>query len=149
MSRRQALADANRARDIRRVQEQAALQALQRQQRVVAEARQDLDREIETHAGNEAEWAAALDRPSVDVGVLGLWRMTTEMSRDQVRAAEQTVAAEDEAATAHRQSWAARLQAADAVQSVASAAARQVRRATEERALLTADDALRFRRPRS
>lgn len=148
MSRRQDLADAIRARDIRRVQEQAAHQALQRQQRVLADARLALDRRIDVHAENQAEWAAVLDRTTVDPGVLGLWRMTTEISRDEVTAAERTVTNEDETAAACHRSWAARLQAADAVEAVSRAAARQVRRAAEEQALLSAEDAVRFRRPR-
>lgn len=149
MSRRQVLADANRARDIRRLQEQAALQALRRRQRVATEARQDLDRHADIHAGNEADWSAALNRRSVDIGVLHLWRATTAVSRERVRTAEQVVTTEDEAVDAHRQSWAGWSRLADAAGTMADTAARMVRRAAEERALQTAEDLLRFRRPRT
>lgn len=148
MSRRQVLVDANRARDIRRLQEQAALQALQRQQRVAAEAHQDLDEQVEAHAANEAEWAAALTRPSVDIGVLGLWRATAAVSRERVRTANEAAAQEDEAVDGHRQSWAGRSRQADAAESVASKAARVVRRAADEQGLQSAEDLLRFRRLR-
>lgn len=148
MSRREILADANRARDIRRLQEQAALQALHRQQRIAAEARQDLDRLVETHAANEDEWAAALNRQSVDIGVLGLWRATAAASRERVRTAKETAALEDDSVNAHRETWAGRSRQADAAGAVATQAARVVRRAADEHALQTADDVLRFRRLR-
>jgi hypothetical protein len=146
MSRRQILADANRARDIRRLQEQAALQTLQRGQRAAAEARQALDAHAETHAGNEMEWAAALERPLVDIGGLQLWRMTAAVSQERVRTAEQALASERQTVETHRRSWAAQSRLADAVESVAAKAARTVRRAVDEHALQTAEDLLRWRR---
>lgn len=149
MSRRQALADANRALEIRRLQAEAALQALHRQQRVAGEARQELARQVEGHAANERDWAAALARPSVDIGVLGLWRTTAAVSRARVTSAEHQRAAEDEAEDAHRQVWAAHARLADAAGTVADGAARIVRRADEERGLQTAEDLLRFRGQRA
>lgn len=149
MSRRQTLADANRALDVRRLQEQVALQKLQEQQRDLNEARAELERRAEIHAASEADWAAALARPSVDIGVIGLWRLNTDMTRGRVTTGEQAVADGEEALATHRQSWAAQLRLADAVGSVAAAAARSVRRAADERALQSAEDILRAWRPQA
>lgn len=146
MGRRKVLADANQALGIRRLQEQAALSRLHLQKRAAADAKADLERLVEAHALSEGEWTSALARASIDIGQIGLWRLDADRARGRVVEGERTVALEDESVETYRQAWAMQLSLADAADGVARAAARDARRAEDERRLQSAEDILRARR---
>lgn len=146
MSRRRSAADTSRALVIRRVQEQAALLALQAQQRKARGARDRLESAQEEHQNSEALWEVALRRPAFDPGAMRLWQAGTEAALRHVRQTEQVVTQEDQAVSDSRQAWDRHLRLAEAVNTVASKAARALTRANDERQLLAAEDAARARR---
>lgn len=149
MSRRQVLADATQAANVRRLQEQEALMRMRAQQQVAAEARERLEDKVQAHAASEESWAAALERGSFDPLAARLWRAHTETALAEVRLGEESVAFETEAVQQRREAWAVQLQLADAVESVRAVASRGVRRADDERRLAAVEDAGHGRRRRS
>lgn len=146
MSRRRVAADTAKALAIRRVQEQAALLALQMQQRKAADARDQLEIAQKEHETSEALWENALRRPVFDPGTMRLWQAGTEAALRNVRHTEQIVTEEDQAVSDSRRAWDRHLRLAEAVNTVARNAARALGRADDERRLLASEDSAHFRR---
>ena len=148
MSRRRALMDLNLALDVRRVQEQAALLKLKVQHQAARTARDRLDASLAIHRDNEIAWADALEARSLDLEAMRLWRAQSGGSLIRVRADEASLETETSAVAKHRDVWERQLRLAEAVWSIAIAAARSVRRSDDERRLVAAEDARHARRPR-
>lgn len=146
MSRRRSAEDTARALNIRRVQEQAALLALQTQQRKARDARDELGIAREAYENSEALWEDALRRPAFDPGAMALWQAGTEAALRHVRRTEQIVTEEDQTVSDSRRAWDRHLRLAEAVNTVARNAARALARADDERRLLASEDAARSRR---
>lgn len=149
MSRRKIHQDAVAALAIRRLQEQAALIALQQKQASEVEARTALEELCEAHRDSEAAWAAAASHSTLDIDSVRLWQAHTGLARDRMAAAEETVSERAEAVTAQRTVWADHLALTEAVERVSASAARAVRRADDDRRLMAAEDAHLSRRPAS
>lgn len=147
MSRRKILHDATTALAVRRLQEQAALIALQQRQASATRARTALEQLCAAHQHSEAAWATAASCPRLDVNHLRLWQAHTGLARDRKEAGQESLFERTEAVAAQRTLWADHLGLTGAVERVAVSAARALRRADEERHLLATEDAHLSRRP--
>ena len=148
MSQRRALVDLNLALGVRRVQEQAALLKLKVQQQAAGVARDRLDGSLALHRDSEVAWNGALETRSLDLDAMRLWRAQTETALIRVRTDEKSMETEMSAVAERREAWGRHLRLAEAVGSLAGAAARSVRRSDDERRLMAAEDARHARRPR-
>lgn len=140
MRAKQDASDARRALEIRRIQEQAALERLRAQAIVEAHARQVLDARMEDHAGAQDGWADVLRHSTYDAESGRLWRAHAESALRSLRTQEDTLRTEAARSTEHQDDWRRQLRLADAAQTVERRSAAALRRRLDERSLMTAED---------
>jgi hypothetical protein len=126
--------------EVRRLQEQTALHVLRVRQRETAETRREADRLADGHETVLQAWAGAAARPRVDVTALGLWRAEARAAELRRDAAREALKAAEASLEQGRTEWAAGRRRAEAADAVARRAARDLRRAEEERGLRETED---------
>lgn len=142
MSRRRMSGDLQVALAVRRLQEQAAIVELKDRTRAAGAARERLDAMIEERGRCEGAWMEALHQRTVfDPGALHLWRAQADAAAGEVNAADLDLQARVQEVSERRHRWDHSLRLVEAVGPVARAAARNLRRAVDERQLRAAEDA--------
>lgn len=149
MSRRRSHSDLRLALGIRRLQERAALLGLQAQRKAADAARECVDQSILRQQQCEDAWRAAVDRPVLDAGTLGLWRFEADSAIARTERDRRQLETESEAVVERRDHWDRQLRLADALEGLARKAARALYRSDDERRLGVAEDVRLSTRGRS
>lgn len=141
MSRRKISGDLEVALAVRRLQEQAAMVELKDRMRAADAARERLGATIKERGRCEGAWMEALQRTAFDPGALHLWRAQADAAAGEVNVANLDFQARVQEVSDRRHRWDHSLRLVEAVGPVARAAARNLRRADDERRLRAAEDA--------
>ena len=140
MSRRNVALATRKAVEVRQLQEQAALGALRTRHSEANETRREAQALADRHDRSLRAWAEAADRSRIDVGVLSLWRADSEDAGSRLESGRRALGVAEAALDDSRIAWAGRRRQAEAAAVAARQAARDLRRADEERRLREVED---------